>query len=201
LSFGSRRDEILAQLLHVDTGKLMDEVSKRLVDLGEQIARAMRTSPDFELIQKIAPRMSLQDNAAAKADSPAAENVSCAAELRMIAEAFENRCRELLAEDSVSAIIKNDPIVAFFLAAALLADAFVTPGFGSWLLVPTAFRYLPLGKFEAAKKRFQRAVKDLVQHQLMRSALELRNIRGRVVIPDNDPLLQALNVLAQNDNH
>ncbi|MFH1993387.1 MAG: GTPase [Pseudomonadota bacterium] len=200
LSFGSRREEILAQLLHFDLKKLVDEVSNRLVDLGERIARTMRSNPDFDYIQKIAPGLNLPNGDAAITGASAAESGSYAAKLQTISAEFETRCRELLAEDTVSAAIKNDPIVAFFLVAALIADAFILPGFHSWLLVPTAFKYLPLGKFETAKKRFQRAVKDVIQNQLMQTAHQLRDIRSRIVMEDNDALLQSLNVLAQNAN-
>lgn len=199
LSFGSRRDEILAQLLHFDREKLIDEVSNRLVDRGERIARDMRGNPNFDFIRKIAPELSLSGIDAANTGSTATEPGPYATELFAIVEEFENRCRDLLASDSVSAVIKNDPVVALSLVVSLVADVFIIPGFGSWLLVPTAFKYLPLGKFEAAKKRFQRAVKDVIHNQLMQTAQQLRDIRLRIVLEDNDSLLQSLNVFAQYD--
>ena len=83
----------------------------------------------------------------------------------------------------------------------LVADAVVIPGFGSWLLVPTALKYLPLGQFEAAKKQFQRSVKEVIQKQLMLAAKQLRDIRSRFVLENSDPLWQALSICGRYDGN
>jgi hypothetical protein len=83
----------------------------------------------------------------------------------------------------------------------LVADAVVIPGFGSWLLVPTAFKFLPLGQFEAAKKRFQGAVKEVIQKQLMLVAKQFRDMRSRLVLENSDPLWQALSICGHYDGN
>jgi len=118
---------------------------------------------------------------------------------KALLDEFENHCKELLISDSVSAIIKNDPIASFFLFVMLVADTIVIPVFGSWLLVPTAFKYLPLGQFEAAKRHFQHAVEEVIQKQLMLAAKQLRNIHSRFVLDNRDPLWQALSICSQLD--
>ena len=199
LSFGNHRDEIISRMLHFDREKLVEEVTIRLVDHGERISLAIRRNPDLEFIHKIAPAFSPLGADAINTIPPKVEPGSYEADLQAIIDEFENRCKELLASDSVSAIIKNDPVAAFFLFVMLVADAVVIPGFGSWLLVPTAFKYLPLGQFETAKKHFQRAVKEVIQKQLMLAANQLRDIRSRFVLEKSDPLWQALSVCGRYD--
>ena len=199
LSFGNHRNEIIARMLHFDREKLIDEVTSRLVDHGERISLAIRRNPDLEFIQKIAPGFNLPDTGAINAVPSEVEPGSYEADLQAIIDDFENRCKDLLASDSVSAIIKNEPIAAFLLFVMLVADAVVIPGFGSWLLVPTAFKYLPLGQFETAKKHFQRAVKEVIQKQLMLTANQLRDIRSRFVLEKSDPLWQALSICGRYD--
>jgi hypothetical protein len=199
LAFGNQRDEIISRMLHFDREKLVDEVTSRLVDHGERISLAIRRNPDLEFIQKIAPAFNPLDADAINTIPPKVEAGSYKADLQAIIDEFEDRCKDLLTSDSVSAIIKNDPIAAFFLFVMLIADAVVIPGFGSWLLVPTAFKYLPLGQFETAKKHFQRAVKEVIQKQLMLAANQLRGIGSRFVLEKSDPLWQALSICGRYD--
>jgi len=194
LSFGNQRDEIISRMLHFDREKLVDEVTIRLIDHGERISLAIHRNPDLDFIQNIAPAFNPLDAEVINTIPPKVEPGSYEADLQAIVDEFESRCKDLLASDSVSAIIKNDPIVAFFLFVMLVADAVVIPGFGSWLLVPTAFKYLPLGQFEAAKKRFQHSVKEVIQKQRMLAAKQLRDIRSRFVLENSDPLWQALSI-------
>ena len=199
LSFGNQRDEIISRMLHFDRKKLVDEVTIRLVDHGERISLAIRRNPDLEFIQKIAPAFNPLAADAINTIPPKVEPGSYEADLQVVIDEFENRCKDLLASDSVSAIIKNDPIAAFFLFITLVADAVVIPGFGSWLLVPTAFKYLPLGQFDTAKRHFQRAVKEVIQKQLMLAANQLGDIRSRLVLENTDPLWQALSICGRYD--
>ena len=201
LSFGNHRDEIISRMLHFDRGKLVDEVKIRLVDHGERISVAIRRNPDLDFIQNIAAAFEPLDDEAINTIPAEVEPGSYEADLQAVIDEFESRCEDLLASDSVSAIIKNDPIAAFFLFVMLVADAVVIPGFGSWLLVPTAFKYLPLGQFEAAKKQFQRSVKEVIQKQLMLAAKQLRDIRSRFVLENSDPLWQALSICGRYDGN
>ena len=199
LFFGTQRDEIISRMLHFDREKLVDEVTIRLVDHGERISLAIRRSPDLDFIQSLAPAFTSLEAEVMKTLPPKADPASYEAELHQAIDEFEIRCKDLLASDSVSAIIKNDPIAAFFLFVMLIADAVVIPGFGSWLLVPTAFKFLPLGQFEAAKKRFQHSVKEVIQKQLMLAAKQLGDIRSRCVLDHNDPIWQALSTTGRYD--
>ena len=171
----------------------------RLVDNGERLSPAIRRNPDLDFIQNIASAIIPLEAGVINTLPPKADPGSYEAELQEAIDEFENRCKDLLASDSVSAIIKNDPIAAFFLFVMLVADAVVIPGFGSWLLVPTAFKYLPLGQFEAAKKRFQRTVKEVIEKQLMLAAKQLRDIRSRRVLDNGDPMWQALSTCGRYD--
>jgi hypothetical protein len=186
-------------MLHFDREKLVDEVTNRLVDHGERLSLAIRRNPDLDFIQNSAATLSSLEAEVINTLPSKADPGSYEAELQGIIDEFENRCKDLLASDSVSAILKNDPIAAFFLFVMLVADAVVIPGFGSWLLVPTAFKYLPLGQFEAAKKRFQHSVKEVIQKQLMVAAKQLRDIRSRYVLDNSDPIRQALSICGRYD--
>ena len=199
LIFGNQRDEIISRMLHFDREKLVDEVTIRLVDHGERLSLAIRRNPDLGFIQNLASALNPRDVEVINTLTPKPDPASYEAELQEVIDEFENRCKDLLASDSVSAIIKNDPIAAFFLFVMLVADAVVIPGFGSWLLVPTAFKYLPLGQFEAAKKRFQHSVKEVIQKQLMVAAKQIGDIRSRCVLDNSDPIWQALSACERYD--
>jgi len=197
LSFGDRRDKALAPKLRFDREKLAREVSKRLADYRERILFTIRSHPDIDIIQQVEPVFNmmigndLQTGEEADASQPFSE------ELRNIISRFEQECAELLASDSVSKVIQNDPLLAVFLVAAFVVDVFVLRGFVGWLFVPTAFRYLPFGKFEAIKRSFQHDVQNLIQKQLLLVTSELHEIRIRTVLEDQDPLLQSLKVCAK----
>ena len=198
-SFGDQRDQIVSRMLQFDREKLVDEVTNRLVDHGERISLAIRRNPDLDFIQKITSTFNPLDADVINTIPSKVDPGSYEPDLRAIIDEFEGRCKDLLASDSVSAILRNDPIAAFFLFVILVADTIVIPGFGSWLLVPTAFKYLPLGQFEAAKKYFQRSVKEVIQKQLMLAANQLRDIRSRFVVEKSDPLWQALRTCGRYD--
>jgi len=197
LSFGDRRDKALAPKLRFDREKLAREVSKRLVDYRERILLAIRSHPDIDIIQEVEPVFTAMIDGDLQTGEEAATSQLYSAELRNIVSKFEQECAELLASDSVSKVIQNDPLVAVFLVAAFVADVFVLRGFVGWLLVPTAFRYLPFGKFEAIKRSFQHDIQNLIQKQLSLITRELHEIRIRTVLEDQDPLLQSLKVCAQ----
>lgn len=199
LSFGNRRDRILFPNLQFDQEKLAHEVSRRLADHQERILLAIRSHAKIDIVQKVKPAFNTWIHRVTNTEVSTEKSPSFLEELGAIIKKFEQRCADLIASDSVSSAIQNDPLVATFLVAALVADAFAIPGFGSWFLVPTAFRYLPLGKFEATKRSFQRDVKGLIQKQLLRITTELHDIRIQTVLAGEDPILKSLNVCAQND--
>ena len=199
LSFGHQRDEIISRMLHFDHEKLVEEVTSRLVDHGERISLAIRRNPNLGFIHKMATVNNPLDADVTESIPPKVDPGSYKADLQAIVDAFESRCKDLLASDSVSAIVKNDPIGAFFLFVMLVADTVIIPGFGSWLLVPTAFKYLPFGQFEAAKKHFQDAVEGVIQKHLTLAANQLRDVHSRFVLEETDPLWQALDKCSRWD--
>ena len=197
LSFGNRRDILLSSKLSFDQEKLVFEVAKRLADYRERILLAVRNHADIDIIQKIEPAFSTLIGGLIKTKVNTDESPAYGAQLQAMVNKFEQKCSDLLASDSVSAIIRNDPLIATFLVAALITDALIIPGFGSWLLVPTAFKYLPLGKFEETKRSFQREVQGLIQQQLLLILKDISDMRIQIVLEDKDPLLQSLKACAK----
>jgi len=194
LSFGNNRDEVLAHLIHIDQQKLIREVSGRIDGHAQQLISAIRRSPQFDFIKQLTADSNLMTSGAGSSASPDDQPPSFFNKLNTAADEFENRCRGLLHSDSVSRVIQNDPLAAFFLVGALAADVFVLPGFGSWLLIPTVIKYLPLGKFEKAKKKFQRTVQEVIREQLLMEAAQFQDLRLQTVLAKNDPLLPALEI-------
>lgn len=197
LFFGNRRDILLSSKLQFDQEKLVHEVAKRLTDYRERILLALRRHADIEVIQKIEPAFNTLIGGLIITEVNADESPPYYDQLQAIVNKFEQKCSDLLASDSVSAIIRNDPLIAAFLVAALVTDALIIPGFGSWLLVPTAFKYLPLGKFEETKKSFHRAVHGLIQQQLFMITKDIHDVRDQIVLEDKDTLLQSLKECAK----
>jgi hypothetical protein len=194
LSFGNHRDEVLAQLIHIDQQKLIRQVSERMDGYAQLLTSTVRRSPQFDFLKQLTADATLMTAAAGGNAAPGDHPPSFVNQLKTAADDFENKYRELLRSDSVSRVIRNDPLAALFLAGALVADVFVLPGFGSWLLVPTVIKYLPLGKFEKAKKKFQRAVQEVIRQQLLMEAARLQDLRLQTVLATDDPLLQALDI-------
>lgn len=192
LAFGDQRDASLDQLLRIDRDKLIEEVSGRISDYSQRLAGVVRRSPQLDSLRQVAPDMTLPPNGLRESPAQARDQLSYAGQLNDLADDFEDRYRQLLSSDSVSKVIQNDPLATLFLIGGLVTDVFVLPGFGSWLLIPTAFKYLPMGKFESAKKSFQRAVQELIRNQLLMSAGSLRQLRHRIVLAENHPLRLSL---------
>ncbi len=199
LSFGSQRDRILSPYLKFDLEKLNLEVSKRFIDHKEQILFAIRRHPKIAVLQQVEPVFGKWTQRVVSMGMSPETAGPWVQELQAVLHKFEQQCAALIASDSVSSVIQNDPLVSVFLVAALVADVFAIPGFGSWFLVPTAFRYLPLGKFEATKKTFQRDVNGLIQKQLLLITTTLHEVRRQIVLTDNDPILKSLNACTQQD--
>ncbi len=192
LSFGNQRDEVLAHMLRIDQFKLVEAVAGRIDDHAQHLLSAIRRSPQFEFLKQVDSASSLM--AARTGNNAVDDNLPppFAGRLKTVADDFENKCRSLLHSDSVSRVVQNDPVATLFLAGALAADVFMLPGFGSWLLMPTVIKYLPLGKFEKAKKEFQRAVQEVIREQLLTLASQFQDLRVQTALGKTDPLLKAL---------
>ena len=116
-------------------------------------------------------------------------------------ERFEEDCRKLIAADTLSSTIKNDPLVTVGVLIALIADVLTIPGFGSWLMIPSVFKYIPLGKFQKTKNTFQQRIRDVVRETLMEDVHQLQTIRRSLTLDDSEPLLKALRIVAGNDKN
>lgn len=198
LAFGTKQDESLSQMLRIDRQKLNLAVTERWQEYEQYLTSALRRSPEFDTLKAVATAVNCpMPGLAAAAACPDA----LAGELDMIAQSFEDRCHQLISDDSVSRVLQNDPLAVFFLIGALVADIFALPGFGSWILIPTVVKYLPMGKFEATKNKFQHAVQDLIRRQLLDATGPLRQIRQQALLADDDPLLQALESCARSGHH
>ncbi|RJP26863.1 MAG: hypothetical protein C4527_14335 [Candidatus Omnitrophota bacterium] len=189
LSFGDKREQLLSHVLRPDVDKLCKEIRNRLARCAEKIAAATRQIDGYKSIQEIAPAIRIFPK---KETDESLENA-----VSVIVNEFEKRCKELISSDTLAGSVKNDPLVSVFLAVALVADTFTLPGFGSWLLVPSAFNYLPLGKFEQQKRRFQRQIQDLIRQRLAEIGLELEEICKNTVLDESDSLMNALKTCSE----
>lgn len=183
LSFGSRREDAARALLRFDAEKLSDELSSRIRDHIESVQSALRRSGVAKDIYTTAPML---------------RNLTVGNEERLREEAesmlkeLEEHCHTLLASDTLQSAFKNDPITAAAVIVALIADWITIPGFGSFALAPTAIRYLPIGQFELARRRFQQAARESI-HNAVRDILEeLNRIRERLILEESSPLAKAL---------
>ncbi|MFH1744048.1 MAG: hypothetical protein ABIH23_34015, partial [bacterium] len=193
VAFGDKRGEILSHMLHLDPKKLTREVSQRLSSHIEIIANRIRRNKQVESILSKAPELRL--------GYIFREEDSFSQSMQSIVEAFERACREMIASDTIASSVKNDPFVAVALLVALIADVLAVPGFGSWLLVPSALRYLPLGQFASAKRRFQQEVHETIRRELVRTTRSIRGFRSRIVLENSAPLLRALITCAEYTDH
>ena len=193
IAFGDRKNGGLSQIFRMDGAKLETEVATRLADGRERIHELIRRDQLAESIPVLSSRLREMD---ARADSESYKE-----SLKKIVEEFERECQNLIAQDSVSASIKNDPLLAVALLTGLIVDFATIPYFGSWLLVPSAFKYLPLGKFESAKRRFQKSIQDVIEQNLFKIRDRLREIRGGLILEKTDPLFKALQICAGYSGH
>lgn len=183
LAFGNRREDIVLQVLNLDTQKMKETVSNRLRDLEESSGHIIRRSPHHTYIFELAPELKrlqfiLDQDGERK--------------LKEIEQEFENCCRSLIQSDTLSSSIQNDPLVAAGVIVTLFADVMTLPGFGSWLLVPSVMKYLPLGKFEKAKRDFQQAIRDLIQETVTVRLKPIQTTSSILTLDSSDPLFQAL---------
>jgi len=190
LAFGNRRDDGLSQVLRLDVDKLTELIHQRLTDYGDVIAGAIRHHPGAGRILRAAPQL--------RTIRLGTEEESLNGSLKEIATAFEEECRELVRSDSVSSSVKNDPFVAVAVLIAIGVDCFAIPYFGSWLIVPTVMKYLPVGEFAAVKKRFQKKIHDLTRAKLLDAARSVRDARGTHVLEEDDSMYTVLRRCAEH---
>ena len=87
--------------------------------------------------------------------------------------------------------------MVFAVILILIADVWTIPGFGSWVIVPSVFQYLPLGKFEKVKREFQLSLRGLIRDTLAQRAAGVQAVRHQAVLRETDPLLAALRTCAE----
>jgi len=201
--FGDRRGEDLTRMIHLDTDKLVKEVENRLANHREEIAKVLLHHPSVNDIPALTTecRKWLFTANASAGEALKNEERILSPELRKTlgdrAADFEKQCRELIANDTVPASVKNDPLVALAVLIALITDYFTIPGFGSWALMPTVFKYLPVGKFEKVKRGFQEAVREMIRQELRLIPGELHRLREKTVIEESSWLFHALRTCAE----
>lgn len=187
LAFGSQRDKAVSQLLNLDISKLQEEITARLCDHREAIRQTLRNDPDARLLSEnwMANPIDLQKTEFAHPQA-----------LRDTVNQFEEDCRTLMSEDTLSSALKNDPLLAAGVLVVLIADVMTIPGFGSWVLVPSIFKYIPIGKFEKTKRVFHQRIRDIIRESLMEDIHTIQEARIHISLDASDPLLKALRTLA-----
>lgn len=185
IAFGNHREESIYQLIRLDSAKLNEEFNARLSDHREAIHHALLAHPEARFLG--------QGSVASSnlAGTPLSEKT-----LQKAIDSFEEECRSLIASDTLSASWKNDPLLTVGMLAALAADVLTLPGFGSWVLVPSVFQYIPLGKFEKTKRGFQQRIRDILREALMDDIHCIQAIRRAWTLDRTDPLWKALKTLA-----
>lgn len=191
MAFGSERGPLLDQMMDFDAGKLREEAANRLSDDGEAIMRRLRRreaggSPAFDKAQELAEPL---------IHSPVTPG--CGEQLDRCLETFREECRALVKSDTLRDSARNDPLVALSLLAVLAADAVTIPGFGSFVLVPSVLKYLPLGKFETAKRAFQRDVRDAIRARLLEVKDNFREFKRGASLEEDEPEWKALKICAE----
>ncbi len=188
LAFGKQRGTLLETMLQFDEDKLVTEAAKRLSDFGEEIDGAIRRSPHSAALFKIAPEF--RNLSAPLINIEDQEQLQ--ESLKQALRGFEDQCKSLLQSDTIKSSVKNDPLVAVSVVVTLIADIMTIPGTGSFLLVPSAFSFLPLGKFEKAKKTFQQTVRDIIHTQVLQVKDEFNKQKFHFTLDPSEPVWKAL---------
>jgi len=192
LAFGDKRNSLLENMLRFDGDKLLHEMAVRLADYGEEIDNTIRRSAHSTKLLQTAPAFRSLSDSLTKMD----DNHEFRESVLEILTAFENECKELLQSDTIKESVKNDPLVAISVVVMLIADIFTIPGIGSFLLAPSAVSLLPVGKFETAKKKFQRAVRGIIQNQLIQVKDEFIRQKIHFSLDPSEQTWKALNTCA-----
>lgn len=191
-AFGNRTEDGVSGLFRFDADKFAEHVTRQIVDFAETLSSRARRAPAAARIPAFSKVASgIADHAVRMVGEPRFR-----ADVEALLAGFEKDCRDLLATDSVSAAVKNDPLMAAVVFTAVLADAYLLPGFGSWLIVPTAYKYLPVGKFADIKKRFRKNLSAFIRQRLFELTLHAREQTERLVLAPGRPGHAALTALA-----
>jgi hypothetical protein len=183
LAFGDNRQIDIHHLIHIDFDKLKIEVTARLSDHRERILQTILSHPDEQYLSTLLPdlRSTFQQSKDEQYEK-----------LQDVIDSFEMECRELIQSDTLASSIKNDPLISVAVFLVLIADFLTIPGFGSWVLVPTAFKYLPFGKFESCKRKFQQSIRHTIRDYLYQDLHQFRVETSRIALRDSDSLILAM---------
>ncbi len=188
IAFGSERDQLLSNILRLDSAKLKSELNRRLADHNEKLRYALLNHTQYTTLSSMIHNSRwLVEFQTTVPDDP----------LNKAVQSFEDRCRSILTSDKLNTSVVNDPLLAIGLILALITDIMTIPGFGSWALAPTVFRYIPLGPFDQAKREFQRDLHEIIHHALMNGLTEFDRIINDYVLLDTDPLYLSLKDCSQ----
>ncbi len=189
LAFGNTRGKLLEHVIRIDMVKYKEEVNRRLQDIEEELWTAFRRHPDHNSLLELAPELrrisfSIHEEGEAR--------------LQGFIHEFENGCRELLQTDTLSTSVKNDPLIALGLVGVLITDVVSIPGFGSWLLVPSVMKFLPIGKFERVKQKFQQETSDFILQHAREGLFHLQKLQKQFCLAENDPAYCAIKEWSQS---
>ncbi|MBI1389999.1 MAG: hypothetical protein GC154_16280 [bacterium] len=183
VAFGGQRDKALSELLRFDVDKLQAEVESRVHDQLDQLHAVMKPLRDEEELAALAPE--LRRGAELNRDRIRSKCAEAANEI-------EQQCRVILESDQLQKTLRNEPLSAVLIVLAMGADLFAIPGFGSFILTPSVLKYIPVGRFENLKRRFQQSLHDIIRDELHYAVQTVREARGRLTLDESDPLENAL---------
>jgi hypothetical protein len=192
LAFGDSRESLLENMLQFDGEKLIHETAVRLADFGEEIGTSVRQSANAAKLLKTAPAF----RALSESLTTMEENQKFRESVLQVLESFEDECRGLLQSDKITSSVKNDPLTAVSLITMLIVDWTTIPGFGSFLLMPSALSFLPVSKFDSAKRKFQRQIRDLMQTQLLEVKNEFIQQKTQFTLEPSERVWKALQTCA-----
>lgn len=193
LAFGDNRNSLLENMLQFDGDKLTHEIAVRLADFGEEIDKTIRQSAHAAKLLKTAPAFRALSDALTHIE----ESQPFRDSVLKVLHTFEEECCGLLQSDKITSSVKNDPLTAVSVITMLIIDYSTIPGFGSFLLAPSAMSFLPMSKFDSAKRKFQRAVRDLMQTQLLNVKNEFIQQKTQFTLEPSERAWKALQTCAQ----
>lgn len=187
LAFGGNRERALESMLQFDLDKLCDAVDARLDQHAETMQTAWAALKEHQEFQTLPLNVNPSD--AFDKDKRRARLAERLAHL-------ESECREVLQSDSLKSALKNEPLSAGLVLVVMAADIAVIPGFGSFLITPSVLKYLPIGRFESIKQKFQRSVQELVRDELRRAQHQVQDAQARLTLDESGALHKALKAVA-----
>ena len=191
IAFANHRENTVTQLLRLDVQKLEEEIIARLSDHREAIRTSLSSHPEARLFGESGLPVTTEGM----------QRYAYTEDLKNAVDVFQDECQALIASDTLSASLMNDPLLAVGVIIALVVDVLTIHGFGSWLFVPSIFKYIPLGKFEKTKRVFQQKMRDIIRESLMEDIHRLQSARRSITLEPGDPLLKALRSIAGYDEN